>query len=101
MSRKGGCHCGDKPKDGQRPVLAVLPSCRLAVSPSHRAVSLQQDLAADDASWAIDDAQDRSRGDTLAAAALADDPECPARKNVEAGAIDRLDQSIILEEVRL
>ena len=77
-------------------------SCsRLAVLPSRSAFPLQQDLTADDTPRAIDDAHDRARGDTLAAATLADDPERPARKNVEAGAIDRLDQPVILEEVGL
>src|SRR5829696_6897486 len=85
---------------------APLPSfcCRLAVSPSCRlraANSLQQNLAADDAPGAIDDPQDRARGDALPAAALADNAQGPARENVEAGAIDRFDQPIILEEVGL
>ena len=38
----------------------------------------QQDLAADDAAGAFDDAQDGARGDALAAAGLADDAERPA-----------------------
>src|SRR5688572_7896233 len=64
-------------------------------------MSSQQDLAADNAPRTVDDPHDRARGDTLPAAALTDDPKCLTRENVEAGAIDRLDQPVILKEVGL
>ena len=48
----------------------------------------RQDLAADDAARAVDDAQDRLGGDALAAAALADDAERLAGADVEADAVD-------------
>src|SRR5262249_18327795 len=44
----------------------------------------EPDLAVDDSARPIDDAQDRARGDALAAAAFADDAERAAGRHVEA-----------------
>ncbi len=48
----------------------------------------------------LDDAEDRARGDALAAAALPDDAERPARVELEARPVHRLDDPLLREEVR-
>ncbi len=61
----------------------------------------EQDLSVDDSPGLIDDAQDRLRGDALAAAALADDAEGLSRLHVEGHAVDGLGRALVLEETRL
>ena len=61
----------------------------------------EEDLARDDATRLLDQAQDRQRGHALAAPRLADDPQRFARKEVEAHAVDRLHHAVVGEELRL
>src|SRR5207249_4454530 len=58
----------------------------------------QNNLAGDDAPGAIDDAQDRLRGDAFSAAALTDDAQRLARSDVERSAVDGLGRSLVLEK---
>src|SRR5512132_1732668 len=56
----------------------------------------EEDLALDDPARAIDDAQDRTRRNTLATAAFADDAQCAPVIEVKAGAIDGFDGALVL-----
>jgi nucleoside-diphosphate-sugar epimerase len=61
----------------------------------------EPDLSALDAARALDDAQDRARGDALAAARFTDDAKRPAGLQSEAGAVDRPYDTLVLLEVGL
>jgi hypothetical protein len=54
----------------------------------------------DDAAGRIDEAHDREAGDRLARPRLADEPEDPARLDLERHAVDRLHHALLGEEVR-
>src|SRR5205814_2310860 len=58
----------------------------------------QDNLAIDDASGTIDDAQDRLRRDALSAAAFADDAQRLSRGDVERSAVDGQGRSLVLEK---
>src|SRR5207244_7575906 len=59
------------------------------------------DLALHDPARPIDDPQDGSRRDALAAPALPDDPQRRPWRHIEACAIDRLHQPLVLIELPL
>src|SRR5690606_20240673 len=59
------------------------------------------DLPADDAARLLHQAQDRLHGDALAAATLADDANDFTGVQVEADAVDRLDNALVELEVGL
>jgi hypothetical protein len=58
-------------------------------------------LAADNSTGPVDDAENRARGDRLAAPALADDAEGLAGEDVEADAVDSDDGALVEEEMGL
>src|SRR5262249_20612656 len=60
----------------------------------------EENLPRDDAAGSIDDAQDRPSGDALAAAAFPDNAKRAPWKHIEAGPINRLDDALVLREVR-
>ena len=64
-------------------------------------VAAQDDLAADDSSGLLDDAQNRMRGHAFAAARLADDAQRLARVDIEADPVDCLDRALVRQEVGL
>ena len=65
------------------------------------AVSVEQNLTANDPAWSFDDAQDGTRGNAFAAAAFADDAQRSARQHVEAGPIDGFGDAFVGEKERL
>ena len=64
-------------------------------------LALEQDAAADDPAGRIDEAEDREAGDRLARAGLADEPQHLAAADLEADAVDRLDDAPLGEEMRV
>ena len=60
----------------------------------------EADLPAHDPARPLDDAENGARRDALAAAALPDDAERPARMELEARPVHRLDDPLLREEVR-
>src|SRR5262245_45336489 len=60
---------------------------------------LEEDPAADDSPWRLDDLQDRLHRDALAAPALTHDPDDLAREHVEAHAVDRAYEPFVEKEM--
>ena len=83
-----------------RPHLGTI-TCKLHQIDAAAIGAAEQNFARHDPAGALDDAQDGSRGDALAAAGLADDAERAARVEIERRSVDGAHHPFIGKEVRV
>ena len=79
--------------------LAAADRAQLLVVQREQVAAVEHRRAARDAAVAREDPEQRERGDALAAARLADDPERLARRDVERDPVDRVDEPALGAEV--